>query len=1648
MIRRKANRVTRKRKPLNHLEALESRNLLAGDPLAMDQPLVITEILADNATSLTTRTRSSMQDGFGNSDTPDWIEILNISGEPLDLGGMHLTDDETDPTKWEFPAGTSLGAGEFMIVFASGEDITDTKLDEHGNLHSNFRLGANGEYLAVTNRDGSVIHEFAPTFAGLRTDISYAVPTASRTLLATGSEIQYLIPSDNSVDDSWPSTDFPADGFQAGVSPIGYDRGDAPPEEGPTIGAEIIDRSSADFGSGSINVLVSMPFDEVGRVSAWSFYSDKSRPITPLVFRQNGDDLEITGIGQTRLSDASGGQTYTFELQSGSDVVQPGYFFGFKDGDNVSDSPGTADYATNRDETVRRFNGPLSGSMVVGETLSGGREFGRIFSVQATTSPTLQGPIATDLGDSIADSSSAYVRYPFSVEQIDSIQTLTLDIRYDDGFVAYLNGTEVARRNAPADPAFDSIATENQPLRSANLYEEINISSSVGLLMEGQNVLAIQSLNDMPGGSELFLDASLRGLDISTAENVGFAAQPTPGGANGIVLADFVGDIQFSQGRGLYDEAIQLELTSETADVTIFFTTDGTPPTPENPTANQYTAPLDIAGTTVLRAAGFRDDLLPSATVTHSYVLPNDVKMQESLLPHILDVPEWGSRFTDALRALPTVSVVTAEEIGLTGEFPTSVEMIYTDGSEFQVDAGIESFGGTAISFPKRSMRISFKNIYGPSIFEYDVFDDADGVQRFDQLLLRPGSQDAPFWDATQIKSSYIRNRWASDRQLEMGQPGTRGQFVHLYLNGDYVGQWHLMERPNAAFMAENFGGDKDDYDVLNKGVPVDGDAQAWQELLSVMGDDYEEIEKRLDVVNYADYVLLQFFAGNRIDWRHDANWMAARRRPDGKFLFFAWDNDMMLRIGPHTDIVNYGGPGFLWTLNGGLRQYPEFLDVLAERAAIHFADGGALSDQRLQESMDAFIEELSLPIIAETARWGFDYTPNDWLGAIDDIKTLYTGRGDVVMEQMRHAGLIPLASRPEFEVNGVRLDEDQVEANSPLTIQRVDEQETYYTLDGSDPRSAWPTVERTSLVAESSMARIFVPPSEEVGLALGNTWQATAFDDAEWLAGQNGIGYDAQTPQPDDPTYAPLTPFINTDIEQEMKGVNASAYMRFSFEVDDPAQFDTLEFSLQYNDGFIAYLNGVRVARRFAPNPRGDADRNGVFDSADLVSAFRYGEFEDDVPFNSQWWEGDWNGDKEFDSADLVAALTEPVFWNSSASRTHANVESVVFEGFNLSREIGLLKPGKNVLAIQALNRGADNLSMLMTPTLHAGKVTDKGLSPAAILYSGETIDVGESGAVNARTIAGNQWSPLRTVATRSEPFPIRISEIMYHPAAPSDAEVAAGFTNDDDFEYIELTNISGATVDLSNVQLVQTVSGNDLDGVRFDFATDNPLRQLAAGQSVLVVENTSAFTTRYGNQLPVAGAWSGGLGNNSEKITLLANGRTLLEVTYDDDWYPETDGDGASLEIIDVFAADLGSWSHQAAWRPSMVLGGTPGQMSIRLAGDVNGDGAFDSSDLVLVQQSGLFEDGISNNATFDQGDWNGDGDFDTTDLVFVLQMGHYSSAAAAVVAQPLGHDDFDLTRPQARLAGLAAAIEASDSFYENDNEIDALSDLRFTN
>lgn len=195
---------------------------------------------------------------------------------------------------------------------------------------------------------------------------------------------------------------------------------------------------------------------------------------------------------------------------------------------------------------------------------------------------------------------------------------------------------------------------------------------------------------------------------------------------------------------------------------------------------------------------------------------------------------------------------------------------------------------------------------------------------------------------------------------------------------------------------------------------------------------------------------------------------------------------------------------------------------------------------------------------------------------------------------------------------------------------------------------------------------------------------------------------------------------------------------------------------------------------------------------------------------------------------------------------------------------------------------------------------------------YSGQLSARGESLSLRdaaGAALATNSYAGSPSLAQQF----LRITELMYNPPPlPGNTNAA------DAYEFIELKNIStNVALDLRGVRFV--------NGVEFGF-TGSAVTNLPPGARVLVVKNLAAFTTRYGAGLPLAGQYLGTLENEGERIQLLdASGEEILDFSYDDDWYPVTDGLGFSLVVVNELA-EPDAWNSATNWRPSGALHGSP--------------------------------------------------------------------------------------------------------------------------
>lgn len=1416
--------------------------LLAQDWLKLGNQVEITEFMASNSSTLKDE----------DNEYPDWIEIFNPQEGPINLEGWYLTDDRDDRTQWRFPDITLDGNG-YLVVFASGKD----RSDPGGQLHTNFKLSADGEYLGLVMPNGmTVVSEFYPAFPLQVGDISYgsAVQIDVFNLVDSTSTIHIMVPDDDSLGTNWTSNDFTeSESWITGLSGIGYDifgmgSFPIPPLAHWTFdepdGQYAYDSSGNDYhgilynnpirveghiGSGALKFSGGSHVNcgtEPGSSTNLTFSlwlkpssSQLGRPLTKItpgsspgsgytvMLRPESADAMwdkaiIVRIGADENYGGWGGEcyspqayepgvwshlAYTFDSVSEEGKI----YINGEHRDTKYDAIHTVNGVANTDDDlwigkgwIEPYNGEID-DVVIWDMVLTDSEIAHV----ASGEPLYQELIKTDIEAEMKDiNSTVYLRIPFSVSDPSAFEKLSLRMKYDDGFVAYINGVEVARRNGPETPIWNSAATEEHLLDEVLVFEEIDISGHIDQLQEGDNVLAIHGLNVSADNGDFLLIPELEATSpvIPTA-GAHYFEVPTPGtynnqpGYSGLVVEPVL-----SAAHGFYDSEFDVEISCATEGTIIRYTIDGSAPTLENGTDYTIGTLIPIDGSTCVRAGAFKDGWLDSRVETQTYIfledainqpeLPEGFPSQWRMTANYVMRPDVVSAYqdeiTEAMTSIPTMSIVMDQDDlfgqtngiysnpfgeGFEWERPCSLEMIFPDGREgFQISCGIRVFGRGSRHNNKLSFRLLFKSMYGPSKLNFKLFDDSP-VTEYDTFMLRGGSNHSwvhtgDFIEWQRQGALYIRDQWARDAQLAMGQLSSHGRYVHLYINGLYWGLYNPSERPSATFLAAHEGGEKEEWDAIKHiDGAIDGTIDNWNQTMAMANagletaEAYEAIQDYLGIDNLIDYIILVHYSQN-VDWVYN-NWYAGRRRLDGwKWMFFVWDTEYAL-YDVNLDITNRDGNGTPPRFFQACKANAEFRLRYADRLHRHVFNDGVLTPDRAKAIFMNRANEIYTAIIGESARWGdawmsahggVPYTrDDDWLPALDWMLDVFlTERAAVMIDQYRNIDLYPQVPAPVFYVNGSYQHGGKVAEAAELTMSLPDE----------------PRYINITLLDEGQPVWAHIPTDD----SLGSTWTTRYFtpNPATWTDGttNSGVGYERSS------GYENL---IETDVESDMYGKEKSVLCRLEFDYDGQ-EFEELLLYMKYDDGFVAYLNGA----------------NEIARSSNVTN---------DTPGSAE------TGNHEAGSS---------------------------YEKFPIPDYQSLLVVGTNVLAIHGINSSSTSSDMLVLPMI-IGKVFDESppagtiwfttngsdprgpdgdINPAAInINQIESFTLTESIPVKARTLDNDLWSALNEAIYFVGSPNLYINEFMADNTSTIEDPDEAGSYPD----WIEIYNPLLITFDLGGMYL-----------------------------------------------------------------------------------------------------------------------------------------------------------------------------------------------------------------------------------------------------
>ena len=1186
--------------------------------------------------------------------------------------------------------------------------------------------------------------------------------------------------------------------------------------------------------------------DDIAHLTQWSFPSTNLPPKRYLIVFASGANRRFPGSAlHTNFKLNADGEDLALTKPDGTNVVS--YFaFGAQLGD-VSQGVATTtknevDLLASSSAKVWVPTTAVPGWFLEGFDDSSWRSVaGAIGFDTNITGITYTSQIETDLSKDMFGNSKrsvAFLRVPFVIANPSAIEELQFSIQYDDGFVAYLNGREIARRNVNLTN-YNSFATNSHPNSLGVVFEIISTPGLLDLLKLGTNVLAIQGFNRAATDGDFFISPRLVSheaiIDPTTAR---FFATPTPNAANVPGLLGISGDVRFSGAGGTFTNDFLLELSAAnpSAGGVIRYTLDRSVP---NEGSLVYSSPLTLTNTTQIRARTFEPGQYPGAVRSETYL-----RLNPNVLNFSSDLP---------------ILVIHSLGGGAFGEDPAK-PCFYEIHEPYH---GRSSLVRPPDVVARGSAKWRGSSTGGQPKHNYAVeLWDEENNDRKIPLLGLPSGSDWVLYAPNGYDTANIHNPLADEMSLRLGRYASRTRFVEVFLNEG------AKLDGTASLGTTNYNG----LYVLMEKLKISPDRIDMDRLQPTDLAPPEVSGGYLLKIDRADPGDTGFSAGGEtilyVDPK-ESEIKAPQREPQRAFLQKYFDD-------------------FATTLNLAFVD-ANIIDFLALEAKLERG-----SDPVSQYLWSRFTD-FEKALLASTSE-NLALRTKTLTSALNKVLT-----GPPIYDPARFAGVNLSAETRSFmgvawvTIAKTRFNRLLIEDTYPQEISKKpsfnDPVEGFYKFVDAD---SWIDSHLLNVITFNvdayRLSGYFYKPRQGK-IHYGPVWD---FDRTLGSAdGRDGNPFVWRSRAADFGTdfwgssIAPYPPLwwgkVFGDLEFFQRWIDRYQDLR---RPGGPLNTETLHALC---DSLFTQILEAQKREQAKWGALFQSPRTGVVTyEGGYTFNFNKG-FQSEIEFQKKWLK-----DRAFFMDTNF--LDRPIF-SADGGR--------VQPGFSLSLS------GPAGASIYYTLDGSD-------PRLRGGAV-----AAGAALYAGPIL-VNANARVAARSFDANHrnltgehnpplsspWSGLAAATLVVTTPPLIVSEIMYHP------EASAGSSPypQEDFEYVEVKNTGSSAYGLGGAAFV--------NGIEFTF----PRVTLPAGERILVVRNRAAFESRYGVGRVIAGEFIGSLDNAGERLVLVGPLREpVVDFTYNNSWYPITDGYGFSLVVVNENAA-FENWSQAANWRASSSLGGSP--------------------------------------------------------------------------------------------------------------------------
>ena len=872
-------------------------------------------------------------------------------------------------------------------------------------------------------------------------------------------------------------------------------------------------------------------------------------------------------------------------------------------------------------------------------------------------------------GDGTNDLSSVYTRMEFEVADPGGFDFLELQLRYDDGFVAYLNGHAVASDKMPDPPAWDSVATRFGEARESFVAFEIETMAPDGnmpVLVAGTNVLAVHLINRRPTDSDLLLQPRLVG---GIAEPRTFDVRFGSPDIDGIELPN---EIAFNPTSGNQDEEYVTIVNDGNAAVDMSgWSIDGglratfQPGTvlPANSTLyltpnlnafrNRSTGPAGMQTLFVQELDGghlsnFGETLTLRNAQGHEIAtvatpaVPSPVQsyLRISELHFNPIGTDDATEFIELMNISDGPEATTLDLSGVAITAGPSIPFLFPEGSRLSAGQRIVVVRDQS-AFTARYPTVDISSIAGQYTGRLDnggellKVEDGSGSTvvefRYGDGARWPAAADGVGASLEVIDPTHsdratfgYPSRWRSSLHAG-GTPSARPEAISSVLINEV--------------RSRSVHGEVDAVELHNVSTqPID--IGGWS--LSDSSDALDKFQIPIGTMIAAGgYVVFDERDFNPTREQPQPNHFAFSNEGDDVWLTFASDE------APRTfaDHVSFGASdrhSFGRTSSAHNQLIPQARSTLGAKNR-----GPMLND--------LMISEVNYhPPMPSAAALAID--PELTTERLEFIELRNAGMRNVRLAGWRLAGAVEYSFSPTLELPGAaRVLVVSFNPDSLDNVRRLEAFRTHYGLDESVRVVGGYVGNLSNSEEHLRLLRPNNPTPDENAPAWVLADQLSYEDRGLWplLADGNGASLQRNLPStngllPANWRAAVPTPGLANDAASLPGDLTGDGQVT---GLDIDRMFDTI-----YNEKNLSLFDLNRdttvdqrdvdvLVQTLLQTTSGDGNLDGQFSSTDLVLAFQAGEYEDELIGNSTWATGDWNGDGEFSSADFVHAFQRGVY-------------------------------------------------------------------------------------------------------------------------------------------------------------------------------------------------------------------------------------------------------------------------------------------------------------------------------------------------------------------------------------------------------------------